>query len=58
MIEVFNNCSSLISLPNIYKWNTSKVKYIKRIIKENLSLTNFDEFDEWIENIKNKNEID
>ena len=40
MNKIFSNCSSLISLPDIYKWNLSNVKEKDYIFEEFLNLLN------------------
>ena len=46
---MFNGCYSLISLPDISKWNTSKVKYfgINNIINGCISLISLPDISKW-----------
>ena len=40
MEHMFNNCNSLVSLPDISKWDTSNVKNMKRMYNNCNSLMN------------------
>ena len=47
MRQIFSNCSSLINLPNISKWNTAKVKGIARMFAGCKSLLNIPDISIW-----------
>ena len=47
MRELFYNCSSLISLPDISKWNTSKVKDMNGLFYNCSSLISLPDISQW-----------
>ena len=51
MSYMFNNCSSLLNLPDISKWNTEKVKDISHMFQNCELLTSLPDISEW--NTKN-----
>ena len=44
---LFKNCSSLISLPNISKWNTSNVEEMNDLFKNCSSLISLPDISKW-----------
>jgi len=36
--NLFNDCLSLVTLPNIYKWNTNNIESIKNLFEDCCSL--------------------
>ena len=47
MSEMFSNCLSLISLPDILKWNTNNVINIYKMFSNCLSLTSLPDISKW-----------
>ena len=47
MNNMFEGCSSLITLPDISKWNTSKVYSISYMFKNCISLSYFPDISKW-----------
>ena len=53
---MFNKCSSLISLPDISKWNTNNVTDMSCLFYGCSSLTNLPDISKWkIDNVTNLN---
>ena len=50
MRSMFNNCSSLTSLPDISNWNTTNVTNMNSIFYYCSSLTSFPDISKWIIN--------
>ena len=44
---MFYNCSSLVSLPDISKWNTENVKYMSEMFSNCSSLKSFPDISKW-----------
>ena len=54
MSYIFDNCSSLISLPDISKWNTNNVNTLIGIFSGCLSLITLPDISKWnTNNVKN-----
>ena len=54
----FEDCHSLISLPDISKWNTSNVESMNRLFKNCFSLISLPDISKWnIFKVKNKEEM-
>ena len=51
---MFNGCKSLISLPNILKWNTSNVNYMNCIFNKCKSLKSLPDISKWGMNVVDK----
>ena len=47
MNEMFSNCSSLISLPDISKWDTSEVKNMSKIFSNCIKLASLPDISKW-----------
>ena len=47
MIEMFSDCSSLLSLPDISKWNTNNVKDMSFIFKYCSTLKSLPDISKW-----------
>ena len=47
MSFMFENCSSLVSLPDISKWNTSNVTDMRRMFENCSSLKSFPDISKW-----------
>ena len=47
MKEMFNNCSSLLSLPDISKWNTSKVTDMSKMFNNCSSISSLPDILKW-----------
>ena len=56
MDGLFACCDSLISLPDISKWDTSKVENMKEIFYQSSLLTSLPDISNW--NISNVKDID
>ena len=50
MKYLFHGCSQLSSLPNIIKWNMSKVNNIDSMLYNCLSLVQLPDFSKWNDN--------
>ena len=58
MESVFYECSSLISLPNISKWNTNKVNNMNFMFKGCSKLDSLPDLSSWnLERVKEKKEM-
>ena len=54
MSHMFHNCTNLSTLPNISKWNTSKVNNMSHIFYNCWSLSSLPDISIWnISNVKN-----
>ena len=47
MNNIFHGCSSLSTLPDISKWNTSNVKYMECMFSESTSLSHLPHISKW-----------
>ena len=47
MSELFSQCSSLSSIPNIGNWNIKKVTFMTRMFSECSSLSTLSDIDKW-----------
>ena len=55
---IFNECKSLISLPDISQWNTSNIKDMKNMFAGCTSLTNLSDISKWnISNVTNLKDL-
>ena len=58
MSYMFNNCSSLLSLPDISNWNTSNVNYMSYMFNNCSSLTSLRNITNWnINKLKCENKM-
>ena len=58
MNSMFSGCSSLISLPDISKWNTNNVTNMYRLFYRCSSLSSLPDISKWnINNVKNMSEL-
>ena len=58
MSNMFNECLSLKSIPDISNWNTSKVKDISQMFSCCSSLSSIPDISKWdISNVTNKKDI-
>ena len=57
MSELFSGCSSLISIPDISKWNTKNITNLEKMLSGCISLTHFPNITSWSVE-KNRNKTD
>ena len=55
MYDMFSDCSSLLSLPDISKWNTNNVKNMREMFSNCYSLSSLPDISKW--NTNNVNDM-